>query len=120
MKCLVCFLHIAKRLNHLGCMSRIIFTNIFDRTSPIRSYVIHNTTDNFTLFVGYFTLGLSQPQVEILLGCSNHTIQSLYLVAKRTSCMMFVKASLSSLVVERFTLLGERMAYEFHICFGVK
>lgn len=83
MKCLVCFLHIAKRPNHLGCMGRIIFTNIPDRTSSIRSNVIHNTADNFTLLVGYFTLGLSQPQVEILLGCSNDTIQSLYLAESK-------------------------------------
>ena len=83
MKRFVCFLHTAKRPNHLGCMGRIIFTNIPDRTSSIRSNVIHNMTDNFTLFVSYFTLGLSQPQVEILLGCSDYTIQSLYLTESK-------------------------------------
>ena len=58
MKCLVCLLHIAKRSNHLGCMGSIIFTNISDSTSSVRSDVIHNTTDNLSLFVSYFTLVL--------------------------------------------------------------
>ena len=40
-------------------MGRIVFTNIPDRTSSVRSDVIYNTTDYFTLLVGYFTLILS-------------------------------------------------------------
>ena len=60
MKCLVCLLHIAKRSNHLGCMGSIIFTNISDSTSSVRSDVIHNTTDNLSLFVSYYN-----PQIEM-------------------------------------------------------
>ena len=105
MKCFVCFLHITKRSNHLGCMGCIIFTNISDGTSSVGSDIIHYTTDNFTLLVGYFTLGLSQPQVEILLGCTDYTVQSLGLVESKAHQLYDI---------------GERMAYEFQICFGVK
>ena len=83
MKCFVCFLHITKRSNHLGCMGCIIFTNISDCTSPVRSDIIHNTTDNFTLLIGYLTLGLPQPQVEILFGCGDYTVQSLDLAESK-------------------------------------
>lgn len=121
MKCFVCFLHITKRSNHLGCMGCIIFTNISDCTSPVRSDIIHNTTDNFTLLIGYFTLGLPQPQVEILFGCGDYTVQSLDLAESKAYQLYDIGQSIALfLVVECFTLFGERMAYEFQICLGLK
>lgn len=58
MKCFVCFLYIVKCFNYLGCMGSIIFMNIFDSISFVRSDVIYNMIDNFLLFVSYFMLVL--------------------------------------------------------------
>ena len=115
MKCLVCLLHITKRSNHLGCMGSIIFTNIPDRTSSIRSNIIHNTTDNLSLFCLLFHAGFC-PKPKIAKNClevvTTLSNRSIWWKAKRTSCMILVNASLSSLVVGR--------PYYFRINYGIR
>ena len=94
-------------------MGSIVLTNISDGTSTVGSDIIHYVADNFTLLVGYFALVLPQPQIEILVGGIDYTVQPLNLTESKAYKLYDVRQSFAF-------LFGSRTSHTIRIYNGIR